>query len=182
MAKFITRKRHTLYDTFLRVNHSGELAADRIYMGQMYSLRNDPKYVPMLQEMWDQEKKHLEYFSKEILLKRTSKSLFTPVWDVAGTVLGVTTGLLGPRIAMACTVAVEDTICKHYDSQIRKLINDDTQVHKKFVENLSQIRDDEQEHHDIGIVNEAENAFAYNLVTRIIANGCKLAIQIAQKI
>ena len=64
MAKYLAKKRHAVYDTILRVNHSGELAADRIYFGQMYSFRNDPKYAPMLQEMWDQEKKHLEYFSK----------------------------------------------------------------------------------------------------------------------
>lgn len=182
MAKFLARRRHALYDTMLRVNHSGELAADRIYMGQMYSLRNDPKYSPMIQEMWNEEKKHLEYFSKQILLQRTSKSLLTPIWDVAGTVLGVTTGFLGVRTAMACTVAVEDTISKHYDSQIRELIADDTQEHKELIENLSKIRNDEQEHHDIGIVNEAENAFAYNFVSGIIANGCKIAIQIAQKI
>jgi len=182
MAKFIARKRLAIYDTILRVNHSGELAADRIYWGQMYSLRNDPKYATMVQEMWDQEKSHLEYFSKEMLLKRTRKSLLTPVWDVAGTLLGVTTGLLGHRIAMACTVAVEDTICKHYDSQLRQLIHDDTQVHKDLIANLSKIRDDEQHHHDIGIENEAENAFAYKFVNNIIAGGCKIAIQIAQKI
>lgn len=181
MAKFLARKRHAIYDSILRVNHSGELAADRIYFGQMYCFRNDPRYAPMIQEMWDQEKKHLEYFSKEMLLQRTRKSVLTGLWDTAGCVLGVTTGMLGIRTAMACTVAVEDTICKHYDSQIRQLIQDDTEVHKDLIENLSKIRDDEQEHHDTGIVNEAENAFAYNLVTSIIANGCKAAIQVAQK-
>ena len=181
-ARYIARKRHAIYDAMLRVNHSGELAADRIYFGQLYSLRNDPKYEPMVQEMWNQEKRHLEYFSKQILLKRTSKSMLTPVWDIAGTVLGVMTGSLGSRVAMACTVAVEDTICKHYDSQIRQLIADDTDEHKELIENISKIRDDEQDHHNTGIENEAENAFAYKLVTSVIANGCKIAIQIAQKI
>ena len=181
MAKYIARKRHAIYDTILRVNHSGELAADRIYSGQMYVFRNDPKLAPMIQEMWDQEKGHLEYFTKEMLLRRTRKSFLTPVWDIAGTALGVGTALLGQRTAMACTVAVEDTICKHYDNQIRQLIADDIEKHRDLVDNLSKIRDDEQEHHDTGIEQEAEQAFAYKLVNNIITGGCKVAIQIAQK-
>lgn len=182
MARYLARERHKIYESILRVNHSGELAADRIYFGQMYTFRNDPQYGPLIQEMWNQEKHHLEYFSKQILLQRTQKSLLTPVWDIAGTMLGVTTGLLGRRAAMACTVAVEDTICKHYDSQIRQLIKDDVNAHRDLIDNLSQIRDDEQEHHDTGIDNDAKNAFAYNLLTGIISNGCKVAIQIAQRI
>lgn len=181
-AKYLARRRHALYETMLRVNHSGELAADRIYMGQLYSLRNDAKVAPMIQEMWNEEKRHLEYFSKQMLLQRTGRSLLTPLWDVAGTALGVVTGALGVRTAMACTVAVEDTICKHYDSQIRQLIADDTEQHRQLIGDLSAIRDDEQEHHDLGLVNEAEHAFAYSLVSGIIANGCKVAIAIAQKL
>lgn len=182
MAQFLARHRQQVYKAFLKVNHSGELAADRIYAGQMYVFRNDPKYAAMIQHMWDQEKKHLEYFEKQILYKRTSKSLLYPLWDVAGTVLGVGTALMGKRAAMACTVAVEDTISKHYDNQIRELLNDDVKEHHDYIENISQIRDEELEHHDTGIENEAEKAFGYNVLSGIISNGCKLAIAIAQRI
>lgn len=182
MARYLARKRQSLYHTMLKVNHSGELGADRIYCGQMYALRNDPKHAPMIQEMWDQEKAHLEYFSKQILLKRGSKSLLALFWDVAGLTVGVVSGLMGPQAAMATTVAVEDTITKHYNSQIRTLIADDLHVHKEFVDKLSQIRDDEQEHHDTGLANEAEQAIGYKLINAFITNGCKVAIQIAQRI
>lgn len=182
MAQFLVRQRQQVYKAFLKVNHSGELAADRIYAGQMFVFRNDPKYSAMIQHMWDQEKKHLEYFSKQILYKRTSTSLLYPLWDVAGTILGVSTAMLGKRAAMACTVAVEDTISKHYDNQIRTLLNDDPKEHENFIENISKIRDDELEHHDTGIANEAEHAVGYNVLSGIITNGCKLAIAIAQRI
>lgn len=182
MAKYLTRARSELLGSFYRVNHSGELAADRLHYGLMYALRNDPKFTPIIQQMWEQEKKHLEFFAKQMVLNRTRKSFLTPVWETVSFMLGVASGMMGPRMAMACTVAVERTICDHYDDQIRELIKDDIKVHREIIEKLSQIRDDEQEHHDIGIANNARDAIAYNLFDAIVSNGCKVAIEIAKRI
>lgn len=38
--------------------------------------------------------------------------------------LGFGTALLGKEAAMACTVAVEDSICAHYSDQLRHLLED----------------------------------------------------------
>ncbi|CAG2162512.1 unnamed protein product [Oppiella nova] len=170
------------YDQMIRVNHSGELAADRIYWGQMLVLKNDPKHCPVIQEMWDQEKHHLRRFESLALRHRVSRSVFTPLWSIAGLALGATTALMGPHAAMACTVAVEDVISKHYDNQLRQLLDDDLEEHKELIETIKQFRDEEQHHYDTGIEFGAQNAFGFNLLYNVISNGCQLAIKVAQKI
>lgn len=47
----------------------------------------------------------------------------TPLWNVAGFVLGAGTALMGEKAAMACTVAVETVIVEHYNDQLRQLMD-----------------------------------------------------------
>lgn len=46
----------------------------------------------------------------------------TPIWNVAGFVLGAGTALMGEKAAMACTVAVETVIVEHYNDQLRQIM------------------------------------------------------------
>lgn len=105
----------------VRVDQSGEVGAYYIYMGQMAVLGRDKKLRPILQEMWDQEKKHLERFDQLVTDMRVRPSLLRPVWEVAGFVVGAGTALMGKEAAMACTEAVETVIGNHYDDQLRNL-------------------------------------------------------------
>ncbi len=41
-------------------------------------------------------------------------TVLSPLWHVAGFALGAATALMGEKAAMACTVAVEETIDEHY--------------------------------------------------------------------
>ena len=166
----------------IRVNHSGELAADRIYWGQMAVLRNDAKHSPIIQEMWDQEKHHLKQFEKLVAKHRVRKSMFEPLWSVAGFGLGAVTALMGPKAAMACTVAVEEVIATHYDNQLRQLIEDDLDDHKELIQTIKQFRDEEEHHYNTGLEFDAKNAFGFNVLYKVISNGCKIAIKIAERI
>ena len=181
-ANYLLRRRQQLYDQLIRVNHSGELAADRIYWGQMAVLNNNPKLSPVIQEMWDQEKNHLKRFEKLVVRHRVRKSLFESVWSALGFGLGATTALMGPKAAMACTVAVEEVISQHYDNQLRQLIEDDVQQHKELIETIKQFRDEERHHLETGLQFEAKDAFAFRLLHNVISNGCRIAIKIAQKV
>ena len=64
---------------------------------------------------------------------------------------------------MACTVAVEASITEHYNDQIRQLANTDPETHRELIETITKFRDEEQEHHDIGLENDAELAPAYQV-------------------
>jgi ubiquinone biosynthesis monooxygenase Coq7 len=88
---------------------------------------------------------------------------------------------LGKEGAMACTVAVETVIIDHYNDQIRALLKNDPHLHEELISILSSFRDEEQEHHDIGLEHGAEQAPAYKLMTFLIKQGCKTAIFISEK-
>ena len=85
------------------------------------------------------------------------------MFEVAGYALGAGTALLGKEAAMACTVAVEASITEHYNDQIRQLANTDPETHRELIETITKFRDEEQEHHDIGLENGAELAPAYQV-------------------
>lgn len=80
-------RQRKLHDRILRVDHAGELGADRIYAGQMAVLGNS-SVGPVIKEMWDQEKEHLKKFEELLPKYRARPSLLLPFWNVAGFVLG----------------------------------------------------------------------------------------------
>ncbi|KAL2728753.1 hypothetical protein V1478_006385 [Vespula squamosa] len=174
-----TTKAGKLLDSIIRVNHAGELAADRIYAGQMAILGNTPK-APMIQHMWDQEKKHRAKFEELIQKYRARPTVFVPVWNIAGFLLGAGTALMGEKAAMACTVAVETVIVEHYNDQLRNLMETGEVVDKELLDTIKTFRDEEQEHHDTGLEHGAEQAPFYATLTDIIKFGCKTAISISK--
>jgi len=50
------------------------------------------------------------------------------------TITGAGTALLGKKGAMACTVAVEESISDHYNSQIRTLMEEDPEKYKELLQ------------------------------------------------
>lgn len=112
---------NALTDEIIRVDHAGELGADRIYAGQMAILGNGP-LGKTIGHMWEQEKEHRKQFEQLIQQHRVRPTIMTPIWNVAGFVLGAGTALMGEKAAMACTVAVETVIVEHYNDQLRQIM------------------------------------------------------------
>lgn len=190
---------NTLTDEIIRVDHAGELGADRIYAGQMAILGNGPM-GKTIGHMWEQEKEHRRQFEQLIQQHRVRPTIMTPLWNVAGFMLGAGTALMGEKAAMACTVAVETVIVEHYNDQLRQIMespNPDkvslasllVNINANFwlwpqelLETITKFRDEEQEHHDTGIDCGAEQAPFYQAMTEVIKFGCKTAIAISKKI
>lgn len=171
-----------ILDSIIRVDHAGELGADRIYAGQMAVL-GKTTVGPTIQHMWDQEKRHRAKFEELIRKYRVRPTALTPLWNIAGFALGAGTALMGERAAMACTVAVETVIVEHYNDQLRTLMeNKDGNVDEEILETIKKFRDEEQEHHDTGIDHGAEQAPFYQALTNMIKCGCKTAISISKVI
>lgn len=160
----------------LRVDHAGEYGAQRIYAGQLAVLKNDP-CAEQLRHMAAQETVHLEAFNTLLPQYKVRPTALLPFWHVAGWMLGAGTALLGPRAAMACTVAVESVITEHYNEQLK-----DGVVDPALHPTIRTFRDEEMEHHDIGLANEAEQAPLYGPMTRIIRAGCRGAIWLSARI
>ena len=167
-----------IIDEIIRVDHAGEYGATKIYAGQLAIFGKDSKIGKTIKHMADQEQKHIDTFNKLIVERRVRPTALMPLWNFTGFILGATTALLGKNAAMACTVAVEDVIGKHYQKQAKELGTKEQKLKKILLE----FRDDELEHHDIGLENDAEKTLGYNILTKIIKTGCKTAIKISKKI
>ncbi|CDW57518.1 Ubiquinone biosynthesis protein COQ7 homolog [Trichuris trichiura] len=132
--------------------------------------------------MKTQEARHLSKFEDLINKEAIRPTALLPLWNVAGFALGVITASLGRQAAMACTVAVEELIGQHYNDQIRELMSDSEEAHKELIQTLKEFRDDELEHLDCGIQNDAEKAPFYTLLTWLVQTGCKSAIWISERV
>jgi ubiquinone biosynthesis monooxygenase Coq7 len=186
VAGYLARHRQSVIDRMLRVDHAGELGADRIYHGQSFVLNQHPKYAPIIQNMWNQEKEHLEEMEYMNLKYRTRKSLLEPFWSIGGFVLGTVTASMGPKAAMACTVAVENVITQHYNDQIRDILTEgDVKESQYMLDKFSKFRDDEQHHHDTAQELENDEAGAAKAnpnLSRVIDVICRASIKIAEKV
>lgn len=163
-------------EQLIRVNQAGEYGAKRIYAGQMSVLKNDECFET-LKHMADQEDEHLKYFNDEMLKRKVRPTILSPVWHVAGYLLGAGTAFMGKKAAMACTVAVEEVIDEHYQEQLDMLGDDEQDLKQK----IADFRKEELEHRDIGLANEAESTSGYEILRDFVKLGSKLAIFLSKK-
>ena len=164
-------------ERFLRVDHAGERAAQQIYRGQLVVLGRT-KMGDEIRHMMAQEVEHLETFDDLLNERQVRPSFLDPIWGAAGFALGVVTAAMGPKAAMACTIAVEEVIGEHYQKQAEQLGCDEASL-KKTVERF---RDDELEHRDIAVDYKGREARHYKLLRDVIQTGCRTAIKIAEKV
>ena len=162
----------------IRVNHAGEYGAKRIYAGQLAVLGKST-CGDTLRHMATQEQEHLDYFAEEMKNRRVRPTALMPLWHIAGFALGAGTALLGEKAAMSCTVAVEAVIGGHYDGQEAELADENEE---DLQQKIHKFRAEEQEHHDIGLANGAEQTPFYKLLTGAISINTRLAIWLAERV
>ena len=161
----------------LRVDHAGEYGAARIYDGQLAVLGRDA-VAPVIREMADAERKHLETFDRLLHERRVRPTALAPFWHAAGFALGAGSALMGRRAAMACTAAVEEVIEQHYAAQVEKLGDDE----KELRETLIEFGAEESRHKEIGLEHEAEKAPGYEPLSAVVKRGTRLAIWLSERI
>ncbi len=62
------------------------------------------------------------------------------------------------------------------------MLEKNPEKHTELLEIIKKFRDDELEHHNTGIENDAEKAYMYKPLTEIIKIGCKTAVWVAERI
>ena len=169
--------RQTLVDQMIRVDQAGEFGAVRIYAGQLAVLRRG-RAASVIRHMAEQEQNHLETFNRLIVERRVRPTLFSPVWHIAGFALGAATAALGTKAAMACTVAVEEVIEKHYARQTERLGDDESELRTT----IQTFRDDELKHRDAALEQGADEAIGYGLLSAGIKTGSRLAIWLSTRL
>ncbi len=161
----------------VRVDQAGEYGAARIYAGQLAVMGGRSRVAGEIRHMAAQEQRHLDGFDALMTRRGVRPTLFAPVWHVAGYALGAATALMGPRAAMACTVAVETVIDQHYGEQAEALADG---ADPELAAMVDDFRADEVEHKETAALHSGENGFA--LMQAIIRAGCRTAIAVARRI
>ena len=163
-------------EAMIRVDQAGEYGAVRIYEGQLAVLPHGPARDAVV-AMAKQERRHLETFDRLMVERRVRPTLLAPVWHFAGYVLGAVTARLGERAAMACTVAVEEVIDRHYADQSLRLGPEEAEF-RRVVEDF---RADELEHRETAISHDAHRAPAYPVLTALVKAASRLAIRLSTR-
>ena len=174
--------RRTLVEQVIRVDQAGEFGAVRIYEGQLAGLRwsgrANSDAARKIAAMARSEREHNKTFDRLAAERRVRPTILSPLWSLAGFALGAATALMGEKAAMACTVAVEETIDEHYAAQAAALGDDDAELRAA----VEKFRAEEIEHRDEALASGAEQAPAYEAMTRVIKAGSKLAIWLSTRI
>ena len=177
-------KPHTLTNksaaiaSMLRVNQAGEYGAKRIYAGQLAVMGDRTPAARSIAHMAEQEQRHLTAFDKLLTERGVRPTVLHPVWDIAGFALGAVTAAIGPSAAMACTVAVETEIDRHYAEQLEQIGESDP----KLSAMIADFQIEELEHKATALEQGAEQAFAYPLMSAVIRAGCRAAIAVSKRI
>jgi len=193
LSKPLTQAQREFLTSALRVNQAGELAATRIYAAQTPPLiASHPQLRPLMKHMYDQEAGHFKTFNHLLAKHRIRPTAMYPLWTLAASTLGWTTAVMGREAAMACTEAVETEIGSHYNGQVRILLDmldvmekDGEEMGedlKKLVSTIRRIRDEELEHLDHAVKNDAQQAVPHALLTGVIRAGCRGAIWVSERV
>jgi ubiquinone biosynthesis monooxygenase Coq7 len=172
----------TMVERVIRVDQAGEFGAVRIYEGQLAALRWTGRASSdagrKIAGMARGEREHRATFDRMLAERRVRPTVLSPLWSLAGFGLGVATALMGEKAAMACTVAVEETIEEHYADQAARLGDDEAELRTT----IEKFRADEIAHKDTALASGAEQAPAYEALTSVIKAGSRLAIWLSTRV
>ncbi len=171
-----------LIERTIRVDQAGEFGAVRIYQGQLSALRwsgrANSEAGRKIAAMARAEREHNRVFDRLLVERRVRPTALQPLWSVAGFALGAATALMGDKAAMACTVAIEETIDEHYAQQAAALGDDEAPLRST----IEKFRAEEIEHKDAALAAGAEQAPAYEALTSAIKAGSRLAIWLSSRL
>lgn len=164
--------------SMIRVNQAGEFGAKRIYAGQLAVMGDRTAAARSIAHMAEQEERHLSAFDKMMAERGVRPTVLQPVWNVAGFALGAVSAAIGPEAAMACTVAIETEIDKHYSEQLAELGDSDPELSAMVAE----FQAEELEHKATALAEGAERAPAYPVMSAVVRLGCRAAIALSKRI
>jgi ubiquinone biosynthesis monooxygenase Coq7 len=108
----------------LRVNHSGEIAAQALYRGQAMVAR-DPQLRAELLAAADEEHDHLAWCQQRAEQLGGGVSRLTPAWYAGSFVIGMLAGLTGDRVSLGFLAETERQVTKHLAGHLERLPDGD---------------------------------------------------------
>jgi 3-demethoxyubiquinol 3-hydroxylase len=125
----------------MRVNHSGEVAAQALYQGQALTAR-DPGVKSAMQQAAGEETDHLAWCEQRLQELHGRTSLLNPVWYLGSFAIGAVAGALGDSTSLGFIAETERQVEAHLRDHLGRLSPND--VRSRAV--LEQMTHDEVQH------------------------------------
>ena len=135
----------------MRVNHSGEVAAQGLYRGQALTARLEGTREKMDHAALE-ELDHLSWCNKRLEELNDKPSLLNPFWYGLSFGMGAIAGAAGDKWSLGFVHETEEQVVIHLEEHLEKLSNKD----KKTIAILEQMRIDEAQHSEEALESGAE--------------------------
>ncbi|MGE3319070.1 MAG: 2-polyprenyl-3-methyl-6-methoxy-1,4-benzoquinone monooxygenase [Candidatus Berkiella sp.] len=109
----------------MRVNHTGEVCAQALYLGQGLTTRN-PTLQKLFKEAAHEEADHLAWCQTRLTELNSHTSYLNPLWFTGSLLIGTCAGLLGNRFSLGFLAETENQVYRHLGSHLEKLPIQDT--------------------------------------------------------
>ena len=108
----------------MRVNHTGEVCAQALYIGQAAVARDETTRAQLLAAA-QEETDHLAWCSERLRELDSRPSLLNPLWYAGSYAIGVAAGLRGDGWNLGFVVETERQVEAHLDEHLRRLPPED---------------------------------------------------------
>jgi len=104
----------------MRINHSGEVAAQALYQGQAFVSQSDVTRASLM-EAAREETDHLAWCAERIRELGGRTSVLNPLWYAGSFTIGALAGLAGDRTSLGFVAETERQVVEHLDSHLQRL-------------------------------------------------------------
>lgn len=132
----LTEAEKKLSAALMRVNHSGEVAAQALYQGQAMTAKT-PAMASLLHEAAVEEADHLNWTAKRLKALGSRPSLLAPFWYVGAFAMGAVAGRLGDRVSLGFLAETERQVEQHLMEHMQRLPANDA-ASRAVVEQMKQ--------------------------------------------
>jgi ubiquinone biosynthesis monooxygenase Coq7 len=115
--------------SLMRVNHTGEVCAQALYLGQSFVTQN-PSLKKLFKEAAHEEADHLHWCETRLEELSSHTSYLNPLWFTGSLFIGTCAGLLGKRFSLGFLAETENQVFAHLASHLEKLPKADTKSRK----------------------------------------------------
>ncbi len=112
------QRRHAA--ALMRVDHTGEVAAQALYHGQALSART-PRLRAAMEKAAREEGDHLRWCRERLVELDDQASRLDPLWYIGSFLIGAAAGLSGDRWSLGFVVETERQVMRHLDGHLSTL-------------------------------------------------------------
>ena len=156
----------------MRINHSGEVAAQGLYQGQLL-FETEPTMRNYLKKAAREEADHLMWTEEYLVAKGTKKSFLNPIWYLGSFGLAVFMQLQGQKKSKSFLAETERQVQTHLENHLNIFPSEDNQA--RVI--LTKMYEDEGEH-----ANWAENGSSGNDSKEELSRFEKHAMEVMSKV